>query len=62
MAQSLPIVEDGDLLRGQDAADPLSRILGLRVAGAQQSLAFSEMDARDGALRPAQTGIILKVL
>src|SRR4029077_2541279 len=54
VAQPLPLVASRDLLRGQDAADRLSRILGVHVAGAQQSLAISEMDGRNRTLRASQ--------
>src|SRR5712692_8827628 len=54
LAQPLSALAGRDLLRCKDAADRFSGILGIRMAGAQQSLAISEMDGGDGTLRPPQ--------
>ena len=51
LAKSLPVVENGDLLRSQNAANTLPGILGVRVAGAKQFMAVPEVDGRDGTLR-----------
>lgn len=42
-----------DLLRREDAADRISRVLGVSVARTRHPVAISEMDIRDGTLRPA---------
>jgi len=54
MAQPISALASGDLLRGKDATNRLSRLLGVHVAGAQQSLAIPEMDGWDGTLCPPQ--------
>ena len=54
VAQSLSAVAHRDLLRCQNAADRVHRILGIYVARTPESLAFFEMDWRDGALRPSR--------
>src|SRR5271156_4447214 len=55
VAQPLSAVAHRDILRSQDDADRLSRVLGISLAGAHQSLALSKVDRRDGPLRPPQT-------
>src|SRR5580698_8575839 len=54
VAQPLPAMAHRDLLRRQDDADRLPGVLGISVAGAYQPLAFSQVDRRDGPLRPPQ--------
>jgi hypothetical protein len=54
LAKSLPVVANGDLLRSQNAANTLPRILGVRVAGEKQSMAVPEMDGRDGTIRATE--------
>jgi hypothetical protein len=54
LAKSLPVVANGDLLRSENAANTLPRILGVRVAGEKQSMAVPEMDGRDGTIRATE--------
>jgi len=55
LAKSLSFVAHGNLLRSENDADWIYRILGIYVAGAPQSLAIFEVDRRDGTLCPSQT-------
>ena len=55
VAQSLPVMANRDLLWSEDAADRSSGVLGIYLAGAEESMAFSEVDCGDGALRPSRT-------
>jgi hypothetical protein len=48
-------VAHGNLLRRENDSDWIYRILGIYVAGAQQSLEIFEVDGRDGTLCPSQT-------
>src|SRR5215471_8788532 len=62
LAQPVPAVAHGDLLRREDAADPLHRVLGLYVARALEPVAISEVVGGNGTLRAAQgEGFIGKV-
>lgn len=54
LAQSLPVVANRNLLRGKDATDRSPGILGVHLAGAQESVALFEMDGGNGTLRPPQ--------
>src|SRR5262245_8700560 len=54
VAQSILTLADRNLLRCKDAANRLSRILGISLARAPKSLALSQMDRRDGALCKAR--------
>jgi hypothetical protein len=53
LAQSLSAVANGNLHRGQDAADSFHRILGVHLAGKSASVAFSEVDWGNGEVRTA---------
>src|SRR5579863_4409711 len=59
VAKPLPPVAYRNLLRRQNDADWLSGILGISVARARESLAFSQVDKRDGALRSPQAEKLL---
>lgn len=50
VAEPLSFVADRDLHRRENDADRLSGVLGVRVAGAGESLALSQVDERHGAL------------
>src|SRR5580698_4478741 len=52
VAQPVSFVENRDLYRCEDAPDRSAGILGIYLAGAPQPLALSEVDWRDGTLRP----------
>src|ERR1700680_1583048 len=62
MAKSLPAVANRNLLRGEDATDRTPGVLGIHLAGAQEFVAFSEMDSGNGALRPSQAQGFLSLL
>ena len=51
LAESISAVADRDLLRREDAADWVSGVLGISLARASPSVAVSEVDGGDGALR-----------
>ena len=44
VAQSVLVVADGDLLRGEDAADRVSGVLGVSMARTSPPVAISEVD------------------
>src|SRR5580704_15033601 len=52
VAQPLSPLANRNLLWREDAADRISRILGVRHPGTQQPMAISQVDSRDGTLRP----------
>ncbi len=54
VAESLSAVENRDLLRRENAANWVSGILGICVAGARRVMALSQMDGRDGAVRSSE--------
>lgn len=54
VAQSLPAMANRNILWSEDAADRSSGILGIYLAGAQESMAFSEVDRGNGTLRPSR--------
>jgi hypothetical protein len=51
LAQPIPAVAHRNLLRRQDAANWISGILGVSLAGTRQSLEILEVDVRDAAAR-----------
>jgi len=55
VAQPVSAVAHRNLLRRQDDADWVSGVLGISMAGAYESMAFYEVDWRDGSPRPSQT-------
>ena len=54
VAKPVPALANRNLLRREDATDRLLGVLGVSVARAQESLAVSQMDWRDGTLRKAR--------
>ncbi len=51
VAQPLPALEDRDLLWRKNAANWISRVLGVRMAGARELVAILKMDGGNGTLR-----------
>src|SRR5579863_2891578 len=59
VAKPLPAVAYRNLLRRQNDPDWLCGILGISMARTRESLAFSQVDQRDGALRSPQAEKLL---
>src|SRR5436305_15070783 len=51
LAQSVPSLAYGDLLRSKNAADTLYRVLGFRLERAREPVALSQVDGRNGTIR-----------
>jgi hypothetical protein len=54
VAKSVPAMENRNLLRCEDATNWTFGVLGVHLAGAQESVAFLEVDGGNGALRASE--------
>ena len=62
MAKSLPVVANRNLLWRKNATDWTVGVLGIHLARAQEFVAVSKVDRRNGALRPSQTQELVGLL